>query len=146
MNQVVISGRVATEIKYRLTKSGKDVANFLLAVPSRYKKNKDGVVPTDFPKVVAWGKSAELCRDYLHKGRPCIIHGHVTTEVYEQDGQNIRSTYITAENVEFLGYRKQFTDGAPKEDNEENSSDVGMPELDDMRGSYKGIPDEEIPF
>ena len=146
MNQVVIYGRVATEIKYRLTKSGKDVVNFLVAVPSTHKKNKDGVIPTDFPKVVAWGKKAEVCRDFLHKGRPCIIKGHITTEIYDKDGQTIRSTYITVEDVDFLGYRKQYANGTPKEDNEEVSADIGLPELEDMRGSYNGIPDEEIPF
>ena len=148
MNQVVISGRVATDIELHMIKKGKEVANFLLAVPTSFKKDKDGKIPTDFPKVVAWGAKVNLCRNYLAKGRPCIIHGHVTTSKYEheQTGQIYNKTFITADNIEFLGYRKQFADGTPKEDNEKISEEVGMPELNDMSESYKGLPDDEIPF
>lgn len=144
MNSVIISGRVASDINFRITKKGIGVANFLFAVPNRTKKrNEDGSVPTDFPKIVAWGKIGEICRDYLIKGRECIIHGTVTTERYEKNNKKFSDTFITAQVVEFSGYQKQIGDeneiSTDKNTNAETSSE-------EIKVPMNHIPDEELPF
>ena len=144
MNSVIVSGRVASDINFRITKKGIGVANFLFAVPNRTKKkNEDGSTPTDFPKIVAWGKIGEICRDYLIKGRECIIHGTITTERYEKDNQKFSNTFITAQVVEFSGYQKQMDNGSENLTDEnieaESSSEVNVPPMNN-------ISDEELPF
>ncbi|MBR3621916.1 MAG: single-stranded DNA-binding protein [Selenomonadaceae bacterium] len=140
MNSVILSGRVATEVNFRVTKKGKAVATFLLAVPNRMrKKNEDGSIPTDFPRIQAWGKIAEICRDYLIRGKECLIHGIISTNTYEKNNQKIYNIFVTANTVEFLGYQKQVNgddNSSVSDDNEIISSEVGMPP----------ISDEELPF
>lgn len=146
MNSVVLSGRIASDISFRITKKGIGVANFILAVPNRAKKkNEDGTIPTDFPKMVAWGKIAEICRDYLIKGREIIIHGSIGTERYEVNNQKIFNTFVTVNMVEFTSYYNQ------SDNNEENSEKTttaseneGEPQSENL--SFNNISDEELPF
>lgn len=140
MNSVILSGRVATEINFHVTTKGIAAANFLLAVPNRIRKRKeDGSYPTDFPRIQAWGKTAELCRDYLIRGKACMVQGTITTSTYEKDEKKIYDTLVTANTIEFIGYQKQIGDDNSTDinaDGEIISKDVGMPPLSD----------EELPF
>lgn len=140
MNSVILSGRVATEVNFRVTAKGTATANFVLAVPNRIRKKKeDGSYPTDFPQIQAWGKTAELCRDYLIRGKACMIQGTITTGSYEKDDKKHYTTCVTAHTVEFIGYQKQVDDNSNTDvnaDGEILSKDVGMPPLSD----------EELPF
>ena len=157
MNLVVLSGRLATDVQCRLTQKGKTVSNFLLAVPYSFTKDADGKYPTNFFSVTAFDQVADRCRDNLIKGRQVTLRGHLTVDSYKNknftnvngDPVTIRTSNVVADLVEFLGYRKQYSDGKPKEDNEMVSSEVGTPPLEEMElpeDVYDGIPDEEIPF
>lgn len=164
MNVCILSGRLATDVRYKLTLDGKAVANFLLAVPYAFKKDKDGNIPTTFIPITVWDKLAERCRDHLIKGRQVNINGYIKrdefTNVKFKDDEGhpivIRTCKVIANSVEFLGYRKQYSDGSPKEDNEEASTEVGTPGLSDMETpespselpamDLTEIPEEEIPF
>lgn len=129
MNSIILSGRVATKVKFRLTKQGVAVANFTLAIPNYKKKNSDGTPQTDFPRIQTWGRTAELCRDYLIVGKPCLIQGYLTTDTYEKNNQIIRTILVTANTVEFLGYTKVLGNQETNIDGEIPSKDVGMPPL-----------------
>ncbi len=156
MNVTILSGRLASDVKFRLTMNGRSVSNFSLAVSRSFKKDKNGKYSADFFDVTAWDALAERCRDYLTKGRSISLSGHLLQDDYtsnkytDADGKpaKIHSYKIVAHQVEFLGYRKQYSDGTPKEDNEISSPDVGTPPLDEMAfpDYTSDLPDEEIPF
>lgn len=132
MNKSIIIGRLSKEPELRFTTSGTAVAGITVAVNRRFKK--EGQQQADFIPVVVWGKIGEAVANHLTKGSQIGIAGRIETRSYEaQDGTRRYVTEIIAEEVEFLGTKKQV------EGNEEKIPDdyfSGQP-VDDG---------EDIPF
>lgn len=102
INRIVLVGRLVADPELKNTQSGIPVCRFRLAVERNY-KGQDGNRVTDFITVVAWKKLAELCQQYLQKGRMAGVEGSLQMNQWEQDGQK-RTTYeVQADNVQFLG-------------------------------------------
>jgi len=100
MNRVTLVGRLTKDIELRTTTGGTPTCNFNIAVDRG--KNKDGVRVSDFPAIVAWNKTAELCARYLHKGDRVGIDGSIQTRNYEKDGRKVYITEVVAHSIEFL--------------------------------------------
>ena len=102
MNKAILIGRLARDPDVRYTQSGKPVTSFTLAVDRRVRN--DAQQTADFIPIVAWNKLAEVCGNYLTKGRRTAVEGHIQVRSYEaQDGSKRYVTEVVAENVEFLG-------------------------------------------
>ena len=105
MNKVILVGRLTAdpEIRYSTGENATAVARFSVAV-NRSFKNADGAYDADFPRVNAFGKTAEFINQYFHKGDMIGITGRITTGSYtNKEGQKVYTTDVTAENVEFVG-------------------------------------------
>lgn len=101
MNVVVLTGRLTKDVEMRNTPAGALVANFDIAVdrPTGQGKEKE----TDFIKIIAWQKTAELCSKYLSKGLLVGVEGRLQIRDYEaQDGQKRKVAEVVANNVQFL--------------------------------------------
>lgn len=107
MNKVILVGRLTKDPEIRYTQSGKAVGNFTLAVDRGYGNKKE----TDFIPIVAWGKVAETCGNYLTKGQKVLIDGHIWVNNYEKDGQKRWRTMVVANQVEFLERKKSQSGG-----------------------------------
>ncbi len=106
MNIVILIGNISTDIQLRYTSSNMAVATFNLAV-NRPKK-PDGTQEADFISIVVWGKQAENISKYLKKGSKIAIEGRIQVRSYENNnGQKRYVTEVVAENVQFLGSRKE---------------------------------------
>lgn len=104
MNKVVLIGRLARDPEVRYTQSGKAVTSFTLAVDRRVRKDTEAQQTVDFIPIVAWDKLAEICGNYLAKGRRTAVEGHIQVRSYEaKDGAKRYVTEVIAESVEFLG-------------------------------------------
>jgi single-strand DNA-binding protein len=102
LNRTILIGRLTNEPELRYTNSGTPVANFTLAV-ERPHKNAHGEKETDFIPIVVWQKPAELCAQYLHKGRLAAVDGRIQIRSYEnKEGQKVRVAEVVAESVRFL--------------------------------------------
>ncbi|MCL6597718.1 single-stranded DNA-binding protein [Alicyclobacillus macrosporangiidus] len=102
LNRVVLIGRLTQDPELRYTNSGTAVASFGLAV-DRPRPNQAGERETDFINIVVWQKQAELCAQYLHKGRLAAVDGRLQIRTYEnRDGQKVRVAEVVAETVRFL--------------------------------------------
>ncbi len=98
-NKIFLIGRVAVPPELRYTPSGAAVANFLLAVDRKFSKNDE----TDFIPVVAWRRLAEICNEYLVKGKLVSIEGRLQTRSYEtQDGQKRKAFEVVADEMQML--------------------------------------------
>ena len=98
MNSVHIIGNIVRQPELKFTQSGKSVTNFTVAVQDRYNKDNANYLP-----VVVWGKTAELCTEWLDKGKKVGITGRLTSRKYEtQDGQKRTVIEIVADEVDFL--------------------------------------------
>src|SRR5215471_689443 len=113
VNVVTLIGNLATEVEVREVGPDKKVAIFVLAVD---RGNRDG--GADFVSVSAWDRQAELCAEYLGKGRRIAVDGRLKSRSWEEDGKRRSAVEVVARRVEFLG-------GGPRRDEEaEGGADV----------------------
>ncbi len=130
MNQVVLIGRLTRDPELRYTPNGIAVASFDLAV-DRSVTNQQGERETDFIRIVAWQKQAELCANYLKKGRLVAVQGRLQIRNYEtQDGQKRKSAEVVAGFVQFLDRARD--EAAPANETVANHEDLGGINLDDL--------------
>lgn len=107
-NLVVLMGNLTRDPEVRFTPSGVAVASFGLAVNNRYKKDGNVVDEVSFFDIEAWQKTAELCGEYLAKGRPVLIQGRLRQDRWEDDHGNKRSKIkVVATAVQFLGTKEK---------------------------------------
>jgi single-strand DNA-binding protein len=104
MNVVTLIGNLATEVEVREVGPEKKVASFVLAVD---RAGRDG--GADFVSVSAWDRQAELCAEYLGKGRRVAIDGRLKSRSWEEDGKRRSAIEVVARRIEFLG-------GGPRRD------------------------------
>lgn len=103
LNKTVLIGRLTKDPDMRKTQSGRIVASFTLAVDRNF-RDSNGERGVDFIPIVAWGKTAELCGEYLQKGRQTAVSGRIQIRSYEaDDGSKRYVTEVIAEEVTFLG-------------------------------------------
>ena len=105
LNKTMLIGNLTRDVELKYTTSGAAVANFGLAVNRTY-TNSDGEKVDDvcFVDVVAWNKLAEICGDYLSKGRLVFIEGRLQMDNWEdQDGKKRSKLKVVAQNIQFLG-------------------------------------------
>lgn len=131
INRVILVGRLVRDPELRFTASGKAVGSFTLAVDRPF-TNQQGEREADFINIVAWGKRAETCANYLKKGRQVALEGRLQIRSYD-DSQGIRrkAAEIVADNVMFLDR------GQPAETDE---ADAGNASEDLLVG------EDDIPF
>lgn len=105
VNKVILIGNLGRDPELRYTPSGQPVANFTLATTDSYtSKAGDREERTEWHRIVVWGKTAELCAQYLSKGRSTYIEGRLQTREWEnKEGQKQRTTEVVANSVQFLG-------------------------------------------
>jgi len=109
LNKVLLIGNLTRDPELRYIPSGTAVANFGLAVNRAY-TNQEGEKKEDvcFVDIVTWGKTAENCANYLTKGRPVFIEGRLQYRSWEtDDGQKRSKIEVVANNVQFLGGRRE---------------------------------------
>jgi len=96
MNIVTLIGNLATDVELKEVAPDKKVANFLLAV------DRLGADGADFVSVSAWDRQAELCAEYLSKGRRVAIDGRLHSHEWQENGKRRTAVEVVARRVEFL--------------------------------------------
>lgn len=142
MNNVILIGRLTRDPELRYTTSQMAVATFTLAIdrPTKADREKE----TDFPRIKAFGKTAENCEKYLAKGRLCAVQGSLQTGSYEdKDGKRVYTTDVMANRVEFLEWGDRPQSNAPASTGT-NSQQQGF-NADDVPDNFQAL-DEDVPF
>ena len=110
-NKALLIGNLTRDPELRYTTSGIPVARFAIAV-NRFKKKGEaaGSQDVDFINIVAWRRLAEICGEYLKKGRPVAIEGRLQIRSYTgKDGQPRTMTEVVADNMQMLGGKPEGT-------------------------------------
>jgi len=108
VNKAIIIGNLGRDPEVRYLPSGQSVANFSVATSETFNdKSGNRQERTDWHNIVVYGKQAELCGQYLKKGRQVYVEGRISYREYEaKDGSGKRKvTEIVALRVQFLGGR-----------------------------------------
>src|ERR1700751_3162727 len=105
VNKVILVGRLGQNPEVRYTPAGAAVANFSVATNESWTdKSGQKQERTEWHRVVVWGKLAELCSQYLSKGRQCYVEGRLQTRQWQdKDGQTKYTTEVQAQTIQFLG-------------------------------------------
>jgi len=107
LNRVELIGYLGRDPETRFTPSGSKVANFSLAVTSRWRGAEgEAKERTNWFNIEAWGRLGEICQEYLHKGSLVYLEGRLQTEQYEHEGEKRYITKVVAQQLQMLD-RKQ---------------------------------------
>ena len=98
MNVVTLVGNLATDVDLHEVAGDRKVANFVLAVD---RASSEG--GADFVRVAAWERQAELCAEYLAKGKRVAVDGRLRSRSWEDEGKRRSAVEVVARRVEFLG-------------------------------------------
>ncbi len=105
LNKVMFIGNIVNDPELRNTSGGQTVTSFRVATNRRWKNQSTGELQEDsqFHNIVAWGKLAEICSQYMSKGMRVFIEGRLTHRSWDdQQGQKRYMTEIVAENAIML--------------------------------------------
>ena len=114
INKVILIGRLGKDPEDRVTSGGTKVSNFSLATDQYRPGNGASPRSTEWHRIVAFGKAAELCSQYLSKGRLVYIEGSLQTRSWEKPpGEKHYTTEVVAARVTFLDNKDK---GSPHHD------------------------------
>lgn len=126
LNRAQIIGNLTRDVELRKTPGGQDVATFGIATSRKWKDQQSGEnrEQTEFHNIVAWGKLATICQQYLGKGRKVFVEGRLQTREWEKDGVKRQRTEIIAEDMIMLDRAPEGAARAPQR-NDEGRDDAG---------------------
>ncbi len=139
VNKVILVGNLGADPEIRYTPSGAAVANFRIATTESWKDSEGQRQDrTEWHRIVVWGKLAELCGEYLAKGRMVYVEGKLQTRQWDdRDGNKRYTTEVQGREVTFLGGRSDASNsnhgGQAAQNNNGGSKDFdyGPPPMDD---------------
>lgn len=136
VNKVILIGNLGADPELRYTAGGMAVARFNIATKESWTKDGNKEERTEWHRIVAWGRLAEICGEYLAKGRQVYIEGRIQTRSWEdKEGNKRYTTEIVAQTMQMLG----------------PAGDRPVPDRDFPGGGPKGesgggFPEDDIPF
>jgi single-strand DNA-binding protein len=136
VNKVILVGRLGKDPEVKYTQGGAAIARFSLATDEVWKdQSGEKQQKTEWHNIVAWSKLAEICGQYLAKGRLVYIEGRLQTRSWEdKEGNKRTTTEIRADNMVMLG-------GKTEESRAEKSSAAAIDNAADPE-----ITDSDVPF
>ena len=105
VNKVILVGNLGADPEIRYTPGGTAVANFRIATTESY-KNKEGQKEekTEWHRIVTFGKLAEICGEYLNKGKQVYLEGRIQTSQWDdKEGNKRYTTEIVCNQMQMLG-------------------------------------------
>ena len=136
-------GRLVTEPDFRETQSGTPMVRFTLAVDRDYSQGDER--QTDFLDIQAWRKTAEFVSKYFHKGQLVAVQGSIQVSNYtDRDGNKRRSWNVVADQVYFVGSKRDDGNLGPK-----TNADVNVEVADadaPPAGDFTPVANDDLPF
>ena len=138
VNKVILVGNLGSDPTLRYTPNGTAVCNFNIATSERF-TNKEGEkeTRTEWHRIVTWARLAEICNEYLKKGKQVYIEGRLQTRSWEdQNGNKKYTTEVVAANMVMLGRTGDAPMDVPSQD---------VPEEESVAPAAAG-DDDDLPF
>jgi single-strand DNA-binding protein len=153
VNKVILIGRLGKDPEVKYTPSGAPVAKFSLATDESFKdRTGEQQKHTEWHNIVAWNKLAEICGEYLTKGKQVYIEGSIRSRQWQDQAGNKRTTYeIIANRMQMLGSKadsERVPSGGMDRPAAERSAPPAppSPSAEPVSPPEPEISDEDIPF
>jgi len=142
VNKVILIGRLGKDPELKYTAGGTPMARFTLATDESFKdRSGEQQKRTEWHTIVAWGKLAEICGEYLNKGKQIYVEGSIRSRQWEDQSGNKRTSYdIVARQMTMLGSRADSERAAPAAASRDQAEPPAPAEPE------PDITDEDIPF
>ncbi len=117
--QTIVIGRLGKNPEMSYLPNGQPVTHFSVAVNEKFKSGDEDKERVTWFEVTAWGRQAEICNEYLKKGRQVMVRGRISASAWTtQEGQLRASLKVSAQEVKFLGNGSngESEDNIPPED------------------------------
>ena len=117
-NQVTLLGNLTRDPELRYTPQGVAVCDLALAVNRKFtRKSGEKVDEVAFVDITCWDRLAEIAAEFLKKGRPVLVAGHLTQDRWEEEGTGKKRSKlrVVAETLQFLGSGSK-DDAAPSQE------------------------------
>ncbi len=117
VNKVILVGHLGRDPEVRYTQDGRPICNFTMATTEQWRDKNSGERrdKTEWHRIVVFGKLAEICGEYLSKGRQVYIEGKLQTRKWQgQDGQDRWTTEVVVDisgTMQMLGSRGDSAGG-----------------------------------
>lgn len=147
LNRVLLIGNLTKDPELRYTPSGTPVANLRLAVNSSFKdQSGQRKEETCFVTVVVWSKQAEICHQYLKKGRSIFIEGRLVYRSWEAEGKTRSTMEVRADRVQFLGGPGGAQREGVRAPVAAELPDAAAAEAPEADSTPEGGAEEDVPF
>lgn len=150
LNQVILIGRLGKDPETRYTGGGQAVCSFSIATDESWKdRNGEKQKRTEWHRIVAWGKTAEIAQEYLKKGREVSIIGKLQTRDWQdKEGVKRYSTEIIVQRLILLsnGGSGHSAPAHSDDDAPHDYADRDSGQPPRSSGTGTEISDEDIPF
>ncbi len=151
VNKVILVGRLGKDPELKYTPSGAPVAKFSLATDDSFKdKTGEKQEHTEWHNIVAWNKLAEICGEYLTKGKLVYIEGTIRSRQWQDQTGNKRTSYeIIANQMQMLGSKAESGGGGGmnRPAQERHAAAPGpSPAGESIAPPEPEISDDDIPF
>ena len=151
LNKVLITGRLTRDPELKYIPSGTAVCDIRLASSRRFMGKDSGERKEEslFINVTAWGKTAEFCNEYMHKGSAIYVEGRLKLETWQdKDGNNRDRISITADRIQFAESKAESdARAAGGSGRGGGSSSEPQPEAAHQSGSQTADqPKDDLPF
>jgi single-strand DNA-binding protein len=145
LNKAMLIGRLGADPEVRYTQSNTAVATVSLATSERYKDaNGELQETTEWHRVVAWGRLAEIVQQYAKKGSQIYVEGPIQTRAWEdRDGQKRYTTEIKAMTIQLLDSRNESMGSGPSSGGARTAAQSAGGDVDFGGGADE---DEGLPF
>jgi single-strand DNA-binding protein len=148
MNKVILIGNLGKDPEIKYIQDGETaIAKFSLATSEKWKDKTTGEMQerTEWHRIAAFGRLAEICKDYLFKGKQVFIEGKIQTSSYEKDGITRFNTEIIASTMKMLGSRNSGGDNSQAKT--PKTSSKASSEISEDPGESEPEPEkDDIPF
>ena len=129
VNKVILIGNLGADPEIRYTQNGAAVSNFRMATTEKFKQDDEWQERTEWHRVCAFGRLAEIMAEYLVKGSRVYIEGKIQTRKWEdRDGNTRYTTEIIAREMKMLSRVESGNQGPPPEEEHRAHQDQGLEE------------------
>jgi single-strand DNA-binding protein len=145
VNKVILVGRLGRDPELKYTASGVPFCRFSMATDDVWNDKGSGERQerTEWHNIVAWDRLAEICNQYLTKGRLVYIEGSLQTREWDdQEGNKRKTTEIRARDMVMLGSSGENTGSGQRRPVVADAAAVGAPAAQ----GTSTITDDDIPF
>jgi len=144
-NKAILIGRLGADPEVRYTPQGDAVCNFSLATDEKWTDRDSGEKKqrTEWHRIVAWRKLAEICGEYLVKGKQVYVEGKIRTRSWENDGITRYTTEIVIDDMIMLSDPGQRSSDSGHKN---SGSRKEPPPHQDNGYQNQSRDDDDIPF